>query len=154
MQDDLGISRRASCDDRQGGLGADQKDRERPRVLGLIQVAILRVIDRCPAKSYGAAITDEVSRLVARELADAQVYVALQRLEEQGLVSSRVDLIPRPSKMSRGRPRKFYALTAMGRRALESAGAYTSAAVPFMQSSQGGTHEGKEEGPTPALALG
>lgn len=127
-----------------------QKLNRGDRALGLIQVVILNVIDRNPAKAYGSAITDEVSRVVRRELADAQVYVALGRLEDHGLVSSVVGQVPMPSQRSRGRPRKYYALTASGRRAMEGAGAYIFSASPFMQSSERGEHEGKEEGPMPA----
>lgn len=124
------------------------------RVLGLIQIAILNVIDRTPHKSYGVAITDEVSQIIGRELADAQVYVALRRLEEHRLIRSRVDMIPAPSKVSRGRPRKFYALTATGRRAMESAGAYTFSTSPFMQSSSRGEDEGAtQKGPMPATVV-
>jgi DNA-binding PadR family transcriptional regulator len=107
------------------------------RVLGLVQVAILNVIDRNPERAYGTAITDDVSRVFGKELADAQVYIALRRLEEHGLVNSNVELIPLPSKKSRGRPRKYYALTASGRRAMESAGTYTFSTSPFMQSTSG-----------------
>jgi DNA-binding PadR family transcriptional regulator len=121
------------------------------RTLGLVQVAIMNVITNKPERAYGTAITDEVSRIVGRELADAQVYIALGRLEAHGLISSRVDEIPMPSKKSRGRPRKYYASTAKGRRALESAGAYTLSKSPFMQSlsTPGGDHEGTQTGPMP-----
>lgn len=124
--------------------------RRRDRALGLVQVAILNVIDRNPDRAYGVAITDEVSRVVGRELTDAQVYMALQRLEEHGLVTVRVDIVSLPPKRSRGRPRKFYALTASGRKAIENAGAYFSTSS-FMQSI---THEGaSQEGliPTPVV---
>jgi DNA-binding PadR family transcriptional regulator len=120
---------------------------ERDRALGLVQVAILNVINRDPHRAYGSAITDQVSRVVDRELADAQVYMALRRLEEHGLIRSHVE-IPLPSKKSRGRPRKYYALTATGRRAMEGAGAYVFSASSFMQSTSRGDHEG-EEGPMP-----
>jgi DNA-binding PadR family transcriptional regulator len=119
------------------------------RALGLVQVAIMNVITSQPLRSYGTAIADQVSKLVGRDLTDAQVYVALHRLEEQGLISSRVDDVPLPSKKSRGRPRKYYASTAKGRRALESAGAYTSSKGPFMQSTFGGDYEGEAKGPMP-----
>lgn len=122
---------------------------ERDRALGLVQVAILHVIDRNPKGAYGSAITDEVSRAVGRELADAQIYVALRRLEEHGLIGSRVGF-PLPSKKSRGRPRKYYALTATGRRAMESAGAYTFSKRPFMQSTSRGDNEGKKKGSMPS----
>jgi DNA-binding PadR family transcriptional regulator len=128
-----------------------KQDSLHTRTLGLVQVAIMNVITSKPDRAYGTAITDEVSRVVGRELADAQVYIALGRLEEHGLISSRVDEIPMPSKKSRGRPRKYYASTAKGRRALESAGAYTLSRSPFMQSlsTPGGDHEGTQMGPMP-----
>ena len=127
--------------------------RGRERALGLVQVAILRVIDRDPDRAYGAAITEQVASAVGRELADAQVYVALQRLEQHGLIGSQV--VPMPSQRSRGRPRKYYALTASGRRALESAGAYQLSTSPVWQSTSRGEHEGgKEEGPLrPAVVV-
>lgn len=112
--------------------------------LGLVQVAILNVINRDLDKAYGTAISAEVSRSVDREIADAQVYVALKRLEDQGLVTSKVEILPLPSKRTRGRPRKYYALTALGRRALESAGTYVLSNMPFMQSTHRGGNEGKE----------
>jgi DNA-binding PadR family transcriptional regulator len=119
------------------------------RALGLVQVAIMNVITNHPLRAYGIAIADQVSKLVGRDLPDAQVYVALRRLEEQGLICSRVDDVPLPSKKSRGRPRKYYASTAKGRRALESAGAYTLSIGPFMQSTLGGDYEGETTGSTP-----
>jgi DNA-binding PadR family transcriptional regulator len=123
------------------------------RAPGLMQVAILNVIDRYPARAYGSAITDEVSRLIGKEIADAQVYVALRRLEEHGLISSHVDIIPSPSKKSRGHPRKYYALAATGRRAMESAGAYFSAG-PFMQPASRGGNEGtRKKGQAPSAVV-
>jgi DNA-binding PadR family transcriptional regulator len=129
----------------------DQKSDLHNRTLGLVQVAIMNVITNRPDRAYGTAITDDVSRIVGRELADAQVYIALGRLEEHGLISSRVDAIPTPSKKSRGRPRKYYASTAKGRRALENAGAYTLSTGPFVKSLSitGGDHEGTQNGPIP-----
>lgn len=124
------------------------------RTLGLVQIGILGVINLHPERAYGSAIADEVSRRVGRELADAQIYVALRRLEDQGFVASRVDDLSVPSKRTRGRPRKFYALTASGRRALESAGAYISSSRPVVQSATGGVESGTtNSGPMPAAVV-
>lgn len=127
------------------------KDGSHTRTLGLVQVAIMNAIINRPERAYGTAITDAVSKTVGRELSDAQVYVALGRLEEHGLIDSRVDEFPTPSKRSRGRPRKYYASTAKGRRALENAGAYTLSTSPFVKSLSitGGDHEGTQDGPIP-----
>ncbi|MGY3445124.1 MULTISPECIES: PadR family transcriptional regulator [unclassified Bradyrhizobium] len=112
----------------------------------------MNVIINRPDRAYGTAISAEVSRIVGRELADAQIYIALGRLEEHGLINSRVDEVSTPSKKSRGRPRKYYASTAKGRRALKDAGAYTLSTSPFMKSvaaTFGGDHEGTQNGPMP-----
>lgn len=128
--------------------------RRQDRTLGLVQAAILTVVNRGPKNAYGSAITDEVSKLVGREFADAQIYMALQRLEGHGLLASRIDEIPVPSRRTRGRPRKYYALTAKGRRALESVGRYVLSARPVMQSASGGNDEDEASiGPTPTPVM-
>ncbi|WP_413661870.1 PadR family transcriptional regulator [Methylocystis iwaonis] len=130
------------------------KQRERlTRLPGLIQLAILRVIAMTPLNAYGTAITSEVSRNIGRDVADGQIYVALSRLEQQGFIQSRVEMVQMPSERSRGRPRKYYALTALGRRALECAGALTSTTGPFTQP-RGGDEEVEWKGPMPAPVVG
>jgi DNA-binding PadR family transcriptional regulator len=128
-----------------------EKENLHTRTLGLVQVAIMNVITNRPDRAYGTAITEEVSGIVGREFSDAQIYVALGRLEDHGLISSHIDEISTPSKKSRGRPRKYYASTAKGLRALKDAGAYTLSTSPFMKSLApfGGDHEGTQNGPLP-----
>lgn len=123
------------------------------RALGLIQVAILSVVSAQPNRAFGSAITDGVSRMIDRELANAQVYVALKRLEERGFVSSRIESGLMPSERKRGRPKVYYALTAQGRRALENAGAYLPSTQPFVRFSHGDRHEGKPQSPNPTPIL-
>lgn len=107
----------------------------RHRTLGLVQVAILNQIETSPDRAYGSAITDDVSTATGRHLADAQVYVALRRLEKQGLLCSQLSPSA-PSKGTRGRPRKYYSLSAKGKRALEDADAYTLSARPVKHAVQ------------------
>lgn len=97
------------------------------RQIGLMQVAILRAINLHPESAYGSAIADQISTESGQEVSDAQVYVAIRRLEARDLI--REAEMPRgltsqntPSKGSRGRPRKYYSLTGSGRRALHHAG--------------------------------
>lgn len=100
---------------------------KRHRTLGIVQMAIMSAIEVDTKSAYGTAISQKVTDMTGREIADAQVYVALQRLEHQGLVKTLSDSPePKPSKRTRGRPRKFYELTASGRRALAAAGAYVN----------------------------
>jgi len=124
------------------------------RVLGPMQIAILRTIDTHPDRAYGVAITACLSKMIDREVADGQIYVAIRRLEDHGFISSRVGEFPLLSKRSRGRPRVYYALTASGQRALENAAAYTSSIVPFKQSTSRGEHEGAmHTGQTPSAVV-
>lgn len=121
-----------------------------------MQIAILRAIQSDPARAYGAAITDVVSRATGHDLPDAQVYVALMRLEAQGFVAARIEETPVRSKRTRGRPRKFYAVTASGRDALESAGNYIAGASLVERCLNIGPRddEGPQEGPMPAPVVG
>lgn len=102
-----------------------RKHPTRHRALGLVQMAVLRHIETSPERAYGLGIADDVSKLVKRDFADAQIYIALRRLEDHGMISSRLNEIPVLPK-TRGRPRKYYFLTAMGKDALEEMGAYTT----------------------------
>ena len=113
------------------------------RALGLVQLAILRVIGTQPARSFGVAIAEAVSHHTDREISDPQIYVALKRLETHGFVSSSTEEVRLPSKRSRGRPRKYYSLTPKGRRAIETAGNYVILAEPFKKPKRG-----KSEGKT------
>jgi DNA-binding PadR family transcriptional regulator len=126
------------------------RDDDATRSLGLTQVAILSVITAMPTAAYGTAIADRVSVMVGREVADAQIYVALRRLEDRGLIVSRADAVTMPSQRKRGRPKIYYVLTSEGRRALENAGAYIPSTTPFVPSSEErGRHDGPKKAPKP-----
>ena len=130
------------------------------RAIGLVQAAILATIEAAPMRAYGSAIADDISIKIGRELADAQVYVALRRLMAQGLLTSHPEH-PRgtsevtTSKVTRGRPRKYYSLTALGKRTLEDAAAYTLVTRHFVHSTKrGASHETETKGPHPAPVVG
>ena len=123
------------------------------RTLGLIQVAILSAITAEPSQAFGTAIAGRISQVVDREISDAQVYVALARLQDRGFVSSQIDNLTMPSQRTRGRPKIYYALTAKGRRALENAGALIPSFELFVQSSLRGKHEDKKKGLKPAAVV-
>jgi DNA-binding PadR family transcriptional regulator len=94
------------------------------RALGLIQVAVLSVIVSRPNQAYGTAIADAVSKMIGREVVRAQVYMALQRLDDRGFVTNRTEELSVPSKRTKGRPRIFYQITALGQKALNCADSY------------------------------
>jgi DNA-binding PadR family transcriptional regulator len=97
-----------------------------PRCLGLVQVSILSAIAEWPDSAYGTKITSYVSKKIGRDLADAQIYVALARLEKYGLLKSRISEFSELPSRKVGRPRKYYDLTETGRRSLADARKYLS----------------------------
>jgi DNA-binding PadR family transcriptional regulator len=78
----------------------------------------LRAISFLGLNASGTEIRELIARQTDEELAAAKVYVALSRLEDQGLVRAQ-DEIERPAGR-RGRPRRVYELTASGLRALQA----------------------------------
>ena len=124
------------------------------KTLGLIQAAILSAINSQPEQAYGSAIASRVSAQMDREIPDGQVYTALLRLEAHGMVET-ISKSVEPSRRGRGRPRKYYKLTAAGLRALQRAVLVTSVTAPQIQQSseKGAEHAGNEEawGRSPSL---
>ncbi len=68
--------------------------------------------------AYGATIRREIETHARRELSISAVYTTLQRLEQKGLVRSRIG---EPTPERGGRRRKHFELLPAGARALKSA---------------------------------
>ncbi len=83
--------------------------------LGEFEQLILLAILRCGDEAYGAALQRELER-VRRGVHLGAVYTTLLRLEEKGLVASRVG---EPTAERGGRRRKYYRLLPAGHRHLE-----------------------------------
>ena len=73
----------------------------------MILLAILRIGD----EAYGAQIAREIEATVARRVLLGAAYAALGRLEENGLVSSRIGS---PTPERGGRARRFFHVTPRG----------------------------------------
>ena len=86
--------------------------------LGDIEHFVLVALLRLGGESYGVPILDEISATTGREVARSAVYVALRRLEEKGLVRSRMG---EPTAARGGRPKRFFSLTKAGARQLVAA---------------------------------
>ena len=88
---------------------------ETNRLLGgfenLLLLAILRLDDR----AYGVAIRQELLDRVGKDVAVGAIYTGLDRLEHKGLVKSWTG---EPTAERGGRAKKFYRVTAQGKRAL------------------------------------
>jgi PadR family transcriptional regulator PadR len=87
-------------------------------VLGPFEQAVLISIAKLGTGAYGRAILREAGRRLQRDVSAGAVYATLDRLEEKGWVASRLA----PGTPARdGRPRRYYAVTAAGVRALDGA---------------------------------
>jgi DNA-binding PadR family transcriptional regulator len=87
-------------------------------VLGNFEQAVLIALVRLGKDAYGRAILKEAQARLERELSAGAVYATLDRLEQKGLISSRLG----PGTAVRaGRPRRYYAIEGAGIRALNDA---------------------------------
>ncbi len=85
---------------------------------GTFEQAVLLAVVRLGEGAYGRAILQEVQARLEREVAAGAVYATLQRLEDKGLLSSRLEA---GTAVRSGRPRRYYAVTASGFQALNDA---------------------------------
>ena len=86
-----------------------------PTDLGDIEHLVLLAILRLGKEAYGIPILDEVSARSGREVSRATVYVALKRLEQKGMVTSRLgDSTPERG----GRAKRYFKLKPAGLKAL------------------------------------
>jgi DNA-binding PadR family transcriptional regulator len=87
-------------------------------VLGTFEQAVLLEVLRLDEDAYGRAILKGVQSRLERDVAAGAVHATLERLEDKGLLSSRLG----PGTPVRaGRPRRYYRVQAAGIRALEDA---------------------------------
>jgi PadR family transcriptional regulator len=83
--------------------------------LGDVEHFVLIALLHLEGESYSVAIMEEVRHRTGRPVAKAAVYIALRRLEEKGLLASRVgEATPERG----GRAKRFFRLTPAGRRQL------------------------------------
>lgn len=83
--------------------------------LGEFEQLILFAVLRLGDEAFGVAIRDSIEERTGRDVSPGAIYTTLGRLEERGLVSSRVG---EPTPGRAGRPRKYYALEPSGAKAL------------------------------------
>jgi DNA-binding PadR family transcriptional regulator len=87
-------------------------------VLGAFEQAVLLAVVRLGDEAYGRAIHTEAQARLERTLAAGAVHATLARLEQRGLVSSRLG----PGTPVRaGRARRYYRVQPKGVRALNDA---------------------------------
>jgi DNA-binding PadR family transcriptional regulator len=74
------------------------------------QIALLAIM-RVGPQAYGVTIRAEIKDKTEREPAPGALYTTLDRLEEKGLVTSRLG---DPSPQRGGRPKRYFEITAAG----------------------------------------
>jgi PadR family transcriptional regulator, regulatory protein PadR len=86
--------------------------------LGDFEYLVLLALLRIGPDAYGAVVRREIETQGGRRLGISAVYTTLERLEQKGLVRSRVG---EPTAVRGGRRRKYFELEPLGARALKEA---------------------------------
>ncbi len=84
-------------------------------LLGTFEQAVLLAVWKLVEEAYGRAILRGVQSGLGREVAAGAIYATLDRLEEKGFVSSRLE---EGTPVRGGRAKRYYRLTALGTKAL------------------------------------
>lgn len=79
--------------------------------LGEFEHQVLLGVLRLEGEAYSVPLALELERRTGKEVAQAAVYITLRRLEEKGLLTSRLDDHAVPET---GRERRYFALTPEG----------------------------------------
>ena len=95
---------------------SNKMDIERPDPLGHFELILLTAIMSLEGESYGVPIYDEVCALSEKRINQGALYSTLDRMEDKGLLVSRLS---DPAKEPRGKPKRYYRLTPLGFCALE-----------------------------------
>jgi DNA-binding PadR family transcriptional regulator len=83
-----------------------------------LETAVLLAVAHLGDGAYGAAVRRDVSERRGHDYAVGAIHTALQRLEDKGLVASRMG---DPLPVRGGRARRYFRLTAAGAAALDHA---------------------------------
>ena len=86
--------------------------------LGELEELVLLTVGVLYPEAYGVAVMDEIERQAGRSLNISAVHSVLTRLEEKGLLSSKMS---EPTEERGGRKKRIFLLTAAGKRSLEDA---------------------------------
>ena len=77
--------------------------------LGELEEQVLLVLLRLDGESYAVEVADHLATLTGREVSAATTFMVMRRLEQRGLLTSRVG---DPDPEWGGRPRRFYKVRA------------------------------------------
>jgi len=88
--------------------------------LGELEELALLMVGILHPDAYGVAVMDELEKQTGRSLNISAIHAVLTRLEEKGLLKSKMG---DPVEERGGRRKRIFQLTAAGKRALEDANA-------------------------------
>ncbi|MBS1544110.1 MAG: helix-turn-helix transcriptional regulator [Bacteroidetes bacterium] len=86
--------------------------------LGELEELVLLTVGILHPYAYGVAVMDEIEKQADRSLNISAVHAVLSRLEEKGMISSKMS---DPTNERGGRRKRVFQLTVTGKRALEKA---------------------------------
>ncbi|HEY0743429.1 MAG TPA: PadR family transcriptional regulator [Chryseosolibacter sp.] len=86
--------------------------------IGELEELILLTVGILLNEAYGVAVMDEIEKQTGRTLNISAVHAVLKRLEEKGLVTSKMS---DPTSERGGRRKRIFSLTAAGRKVLAEA---------------------------------
>lgn len=78
---------------------------------------LLLALLQCRGEAYGVELQEEIADRTGRRLSPGAIYTALARLEDAGLLDSRMG---EPTAVRGGRRKRFYDITPVGEEALEA----------------------------------
>src|SRR6185503_30944 len=84
--------------------------------LGEFEEVVMLTVGVLYDNAYGVSIKKEIEARLARKVSVGALQTALKRLEEKGYLSSREG---EATQERAGRPKRFFAITAYGKRAME-----------------------------------
>jgi PadR family transcriptional regulator PadR len=105
-------------------------------LLGTLEQIVLLAVMRLGAEAYGMTIRDEIEQRTGRAVSFGAVYVTLQRMEAKGLVTSRLG---EPTAERGGRAKRFFEVTADGRRAVRKVQEAVGAMAKGLRQARGTT---------------
>ena len=86
----------------------------RQSYLGEFEQVVLLAVARLKADAYGMSVRAEIVERTGREVTIGAMYATLDRLVSKGYLNAR-------DESQEGRPRRFFAMTGAGVKALEAA---------------------------------
>lgn len=86
-------------------------------MLGELEQLVILGVLHAGRDAYGVPVHDEIQRRAERDLTLGTIYKTLARLEDKGLVTSRIGA---PSAERGGRRTRCFSVTPAGRRALHA----------------------------------